>query len=124
MTTPAHLIQMEFAGFPAATAAKAKQAARSAKAKARSGVTPILLIKRKFRLRWSDLELLVLLEMGRRPVTFAGLVEETGGSTSGVWNVLSRCMLVEEFAEKQIHAGRTYYALTNLGKIELAKILA
>jgi hypothetical protein len=80
------------------------------------------LIQRKFRRRWSDLQLLVILELGIGPVAFARLVEETGGSTSGVWNCLT-LLRGEALVDSNHCGGRTVYFLTETGKLALAEVL-
>ena len=81
-------------------------------------------IQRKFRRRWSDLELLVLLEIGVGSVSYAQLVERTGGSTSGVWNCLQNHLLPERLVGSEKASGRTLYSLTEAGREELSKLLS
>ncbi len=85
-------------------------------------MTAKILIQRKFRRRWSDLQLLVLLELGAGGEAFVGLVERTGGSTSGVWNALA-LLRGEGYVEASASAGRTLYSLTVAGRSELGKVL-
>lgn len=81
------------------------------------------IIQRKFRRRWSDLELLVLLEIGTGDVSYAQLVERTGGSTSGIWNCLQNHLLAEGLAEAVKSGGKTIYSLTAKGKAALTEFL-
>ena len=82
------------------------------------------LLKRKFRRRWSDLQFLVMLEMGQRGrLSFTDLVNSTGGSSSGIGNTLSRPPVVD-YVEKVSLKGRAFYELTNEGKRAVAELFA
>lgn len=82
------------------------------------------LIKRKFRRRWSDLQFLVMLEMGQHGrLSFMALVDSTGGSSSGIGNTLSRPPVVD-YVTKVSHKGRAFYELTNEGKRAVAELFA
>jgi hypothetical protein len=82
------------------------------------------LIKRKFRRWWSDLQFLVMLEMGQRGrLSFMTLVNSTGGSISGIGNTLSRPPVVD-YVEKVSRNGRAFYELTNEGKRAVAELFA
>lgn len=80
------------------------------------------LIRRKFRRRWSDLQLLVLLELGKNPATFIQLVDATCGSTSGVWSSIEM-LRREDLCIAETRGGRTVYMLTGYGQNALAEIL-
>lgn len=81
------------------------------------------LIQRKFRSRWSDLQLLVMLALGEEMlVTYSEIIDHTGGSQTGVWNALAM-IRQQECADQFMIGGRTYYHLTEKGRTELHKIL-
>jgi hypothetical protein len=81
------------------------------------------MIKRKFRLGWSDYQMLMLLELGAGPASFMRVVEETGGSTSGIWNAAG-LLLGEDLIGKRVEGRRTIFFLTSTGAVKLAEVLA
>ena len=82
------------------------------------------LLKRKFRHGWSDLQLLVMMEMGQRGrLQFMDLVNLTGGSAGGIGNTLSRPPVVD-YVERVSLKGRAFYELTNAGKRAVAEMFA
>lgn len=114
--------QLPLPGFPDLIAA-AKTRLRGVQPRRPGGVSPALLIRRKFRRRWSDLEMLVLLEIGVGTVSYTDLVERTGGSTSGVWNCLQNHLIPEDLVTAEKSAGRTLYRLSATGQTELYQVL-
>ena len=82
------------------------------------------LIQRKFRDRWSDLQLLILLHLGQcQMVAYMELVREAGGSETGVWNALvtlRRLGAVDTFEV----AGRSMYHLTVEGRTAISRIMS
>lgn len=82
------------------------------------------ILSRKFSRRWSDLEMLVLLEIAHHPATFSELILATGGSSSGVWHCLQR-IKNDAHAVVICHAnGRDHYTLTTKGEAAITEILA
>lgn len=112
--------QLPLPGF-LETLATARKKLRAPRANPRVSLRQI--IRRKFRRRWSDLELLVLLEIGVGSVSYTELVERTGGSTSGIWNALQNHLIPEDLVSDKKQAGRTFYSLTPTGQTELYKLL-
>lgn len=86
-------------------------------------ITPKELLQNKRRKSWSDLQLLVLLELGSEASTFTRLMDETGGSNGGVWNSLV-LLRREELVEVRAGDGKILWSLTVAGKIELAEVLS
>jgi hypothetical protein len=81
------------------------------------------LLKRKFLLRWSDLQFLVLLELGERGrAGLMDLVEATGASTTGIWNALMSPTM-EDFILKEYKGKRVSYRLTPAGKRVIVRAL-
>ena len=78
------------------------------------------MVRRKFKQRFSDLDVLVLVTLAHavEPRRFTRIVEDCGASQSGVWNSSER---LEEFA--LVHcggpSGKHVYRLTNDGIKEL-----
>jgi hypothetical protein len=86
-------------------------------------MTAFDLIRRKFRRQLSDLDLLLLLDLGMRGrVRFMDLVESSGASASGVGNALARPMLAGLVHHERIN-GNAFYSLTAEGKREVAALL-
>lgn len=82
------------------------------------------LLKRKFRLGWSDLQFLVMMEMGQHGrLQFMDLVNMTGGSVGGIGNTLSRPPVVD-YVERVSLKGRAFYELSNAGKRAVAEMFA
>ena len=80
-------------------------------------------IHRKFRARWSDLQLLVLLELADGGlVSMPEMVERTGASETGVWNALHRNFMPDYWELLKIERV-TYYGLSEAGLAEIIKIL-
>ena len=67
--------------------------------------------------------MMLLLEIGVKPMTFAELVDATGVSTSGVWNMLTKNILNKDLGERFQQGGKTYYKLSTLGQQELYGVL-
>jgi DNA-binding IclR family transcriptional regulator len=86
-------------------------------------MTPKAFLRNKRRKSWSDLQLLVLLELGGEASTFTRLMHATGGSNSGVWNSLT-LLRREELVGVSAGDGRILYSLTTAGQIELAEVLS
>ncbi len=81
------------------------------------------LLKRKFLLGWSDLQFLVLLELGERGRgRLMDLVEATGASTTGIWNALTSPTM-EDFILKEYKGNRVSYRLTPAGKRVIVRAL-
>jgi hypothetical protein len=81
------------------------------------------LIRRKFRRQFSDLQLMLLLDMGMRGrVRFMDLVESSGASASGVGNALANQMLEGLIHHERVN-GNAFYSLTAEGKREVAALL-
>ena len=86
-------------------------------------MSPKTFIRRKFRSRWSDLQLLVLLELADGGlVSMVELIERTGASQTGVWNALHRNQMEDHWEILKIERIE-YYGLTESGMAILAKIL-
>jgi len=87
-------------------------------------MSPKTLIQRKFKIGWSDVQLLVLMQLGEDAlVPYAELVVKTGASETGVWNALAH-IRDRGCLETFIIEGRTHYLLNETGREMLAKILA
>jgi hypothetical protein len=81
------------------------------------------LLQRKFRSKWSDLQLLVMLALGEEMlVTYSEIICHTGGSQTGVWNALAM-IKNQDCADSFVIEGRIYYHLTDKGRSELHKLL-
>jgi hypothetical protein len=86
-------------------------------------MSPRTLISRKFRCKLSDLQMLVLMELGEGGlVTFGELMVLIGASQSGIWNALHHSQVVDFWEITRI-AEKDYYGLSDLGRMELKKIL-
>jgi DNA-binding IclR family transcriptional regulator len=79
-------------------------------------MTPKALLQNKRRKSWSDLQLLVLLELGGEASTFTRLMDATGGSNGGVWNSLV-LLRREELVRVSAGDGRILYSLTTTGQM-------
>ncbi len=80
------------------------------------------LILRKFNRRLSDLQLLVLLELGNGPAGFAHLLAATEASSSGVWNALA-LIQSDGLARSESVGGRVIYSLSDMGRENLLEVL-
>jgi DNA-binding MarR family transcriptional regulator len=80
------------------------------------------LIRRKYRRQFSDLQLMILLYLGRNGrVQFMELVDAAGVSASGIGNALANPML-EGLVEKERRENHAYYFLTVAGQREVAAL--
>lgn len=87
-------------------------------------MSPKTLIERKFRARWSDVQLLVLLVLADEQMSaFAELVTRTGASETGVWNALSMAQ-TQDCVERFAVGGKTFYHLSEKGRADLQKLLS
>jgi DNA-binding PadR family transcriptional regulator len=86
-------------------------------------MTPKALLQNKRRKSWSDMQLLVLLELGGGASTFTQLMDQTRGSNGGVWNSLT-LLRREELVRVSAGDGKILYSLTTTGQIELAQVLS
>jgi hypothetical protein len=87
-------------------------------------MSPKTLIQRKFRSRWSDVQLLVLLVLADEQLTaFAELVERTGASETGVWNALTMTQ-TQECVQRFVVQGKTFYHLSDKGRADIQKLLS
>ena len=87
-------------------------------------MTPKILIQRKFRSRWSDVQLLVMLQQAEDYLSaFAELVQSTGASETGVWNALA-AIETQECLDRFEIEGKTYYHLSEKGRASLHGILS
>jgi hypothetical protein len=80
------------------------------------------LIRRKYRRQFSDVQLMLLLDLGMRGrVRFMDLVESSGASASGVGNALANQMLDGLIHHERLN-GNAFYSLTAEGKREVAAL--
>ena len=80
------------------------------------------LIRRKYRRQFSDVQLMLLLDLGMRGrVRFMDLVESSGASASGVGNALANQMLDGLIHHERINKS-AFYSLTAEGKREVAAL--
>jgi hypothetical protein len=87
-------------------------------------MTPKILIQRKFRSRWSDVQLLVMLQLAEDYLSaYAELVLATGASETGVWNALAAIETQDCLAKFEIE-GRTFYHLSEKGRASIVGILS
>lgn len=87
-------------------------------------MTPKILIQRKFKSRWSDVQLLVMLQLAEDYLSaYADLVIATGASETGVWNALAAIDSQACLSRFEIE-GRTFYHLSEKGRQSLHGILS
>lgn len=87
-------------------------------------MTPKILIQRKFRSRWSDVQLLVMLQLAEDYLSaYAELVIATGASETGVWNALA-AIETQDCLDKFEIEGRTFYHLSEKGRASIVGILS
>lgn len=80
------------------------------------------LIRRKRKLQWSDLQLLVLIELAEKGrLRFMDLVTATGASTTGVWNVLIN-PIISDLIVKEYLGTQRIYTLSPDGKRSMAEL--
>lgn len=80
-------------------------------------------LQRKFRTRWSDLQLLVMLALVEEQLLcWAELVELCKGSETGTWNAIT-VIQTQDCASTFVIQGKTYYHLTEKGRSEIHKLL-
>lgn len=80
------------------------------------------LIRLKYRRQFSDLQLMILLYLGRcGRVRFIDLVEACGVTASGIGNALANPML-EGLVGKERQKSRVFYFLTVAGQREVAAL--
>jgi len=81
------------------------------------------LLERKFRSRWSDLQMLVMLALAEQQLlSWVEIVNCTGGSETGVWNAIA-AIRQQDCAETFDVNGKCYYHLSEKGRVELHNIL-
>ena len=81
------------------------------------------LLQRKFRARWSDLQLLVMLALAEEQLlSWAEIVERCGGSETGTWNAIA-AIRTQDCADAFVISGRIFYHLTDKGRVELQLLL-
>lgn len=86
-------------------------------------MSPKQFIMRKFRVGWSDVQLIVLLQLAESGMlAYAELVRETGASETGVWNALTHAKERECVATFDVE-GKNFYHLTETGVLTLKKLL-
>lgn len=88
-------------------------------------MSPKEFVRRKFRERWSDGQLLIMLTLAERGrMRFAQLVVETGVSETGTWNALS--VICDMGCGERIDCAphSREYQLTAQGKRSLARMLS
>ena len=87
-------------------------------------MTPKTLIARKFRSRWSDVQLLVMLQLAEDCLSaYAELVIATGASETGVWNALA-AIETQDCLDRFEIEGKTFYHLSEKGRASLHLILS
>ena len=86
-------------------------------------MSPKQFISRKFRVGWSDVQLLVLLQLAESGMmAYAEIVREIGASETGVWNAIAH-IRERECADVFAVEGKTYYHLTETGVRSLQTML-
>jgi len=87
-------------------------------------MTAKTLIQRKFRSRWSDVQLLVMLQLAEDYLSaYAELVIATGASETGVWNALA-AIETQDCLDRFEIEGKTFYHLSEKGRASLCVILS
>ena len=81
------------------------------------------LLHKKFRRRWTDVQVMIMLELGTRQATVDDLMTKTGASYNGIWNSLQMLIQVDKFVIILPNSRPLLYELSARGKTELAHFL-
>lgn len=83
----------------------------------------ITLLQKKFRRRWTDVQVMIMLDLGTKPGSVDELMTCTGATYNGIWNSLQILIQTDKFVSVVPNSRPLRYQLTAEGKTELAKLL-
>lgn len=83
----------------------------------------LTLMQKKFRRRWTDVQVMILLKIASEPSSVDEIMTTTGATYNGVWNSLQMLIQVDKFVSVVPNSRPLRYRLTSAGESELAKFL-